>query len=101
MPITREAYSHEVISHGFWPGGRGIEMPVFYAYAAPEPEGLRGEAIRPPAAYYSAELSEFLLPYDAVRAASSPATVLTAFLESTYDAAARLAGWNRAALERK
>ncbi len=99
--ITREAYSHEVISHGFWPGGRGIEMPAFYAYAAPEPEGLSREAIRPPAAYYSAELSEFILPYDAVRAASSPATVLMAFLESTYDAAARLAGWNRPALERK
>ncbi len=97
--ITREAYSHEVISHGFWPGGGAIDA-AFYAYAAPEPEGLRGAAVRPPAAFYSTELSEFILPYEAVRAASSPETVLTAFLESTYDAAADLGGWNRAALER-
>ena len=98
--ITREAYSHEVISHGFWPGGGAIDEPAFYAYAAPEPEGLRGAAVRPPAAFYSTELSEFILPYEAVRAASSPETVLTAFLESTYDAAADLAGWNRGTLER-
>jgi hypothetical protein len=99
-PITREAYSHEVISHGFWPGGSGVEEPAFYAYAAPEPEGLAGAAVRPPAAFYSTALKEFLLPYEAVRAASAPETVLTAFLESTYDAAAELGAWNRQALER-
>ena len=98
--ITREAYSHEVISHGFWPGGGAIDEPAFYAYAAPEPEGFRSAAVRPPSAFYSMELSEFILPYEAVRASSSPDAVLTAFLESTYDAAANLAGWNRSALER-
>jgi len=100
-PITREAYSHEVISHGFWPGGGGVDEPAFYAYAAPEPDGLPGAAVRPPAAFYSTALSEFILPYEAVRAASAPDTVLTAFLESTYDAAAELGGWNRTGLERR
>ena len=99
--ITREAYSHEVISHGFWPGGGGVDEPAFYAYAAPEPEGLPVAGVRPPAAFYSAALSEFVLPYEAVRAASAPDAVLTAFLESTYDAAAELGGWNRAGLERR
>jgi hypothetical protein len=98
--ITREAYSHEVISAGFWPGGRGIEFPAFYAYAAPEPEGFKETRMRPAAAFYSKELSIFILPYEAVRTAASPEAELTAFLESTYDAAANLAGWNRADLER-
>jgi uncharacterized protein DUF5996 len=99
--ITREAYSHEVISHGFWPGGGPVAEPVFYAYAAPEPTGLKTAAVRPAAAFYSTELNEFLLPYDAVRTAPSPSGDLMAFLTSTYDVAATLAGWNRADLERK
>ena len=99
--MTREAYSHEVISHGFWPGGGPIAEPVFYAYAAPEPAGFKTAAVRPRAAFYSTDLNEFFLPYDAVRTAASPDDELTAFLASTYDAAAALAGWNRAELERK
>jgi hypothetical protein len=99
-PITREAYSHEVISHGFWPGGGAIPEPAFYGYAAPEPAGFKEAAVRPGAAYYNRDLNEFVLPYEAVRTAGSPAAELKAFLESTYAAAADLAGWNRAELER-
>jgi hypothetical protein len=99
--VTRESYSHEVISHGFWPGGGAIAEPAFYAYAAPEPAGLKQAAVRPAAAFYSADFNEFILPYDAVRTAPVPADDLTAFLASTYDAAALLAGWDRAELERK
>lgn len=98
--ITREAYSHEVISHGWWPGGGPIDEPAFYAYAAPEPDGLKTAAIEPAAAFYSRDLSEFILPYEAVRRAADPAGDLRAFLRSTYEAAARLAGWDRANLER-
>jgi hypothetical protein len=98
--LTRESYSHEVISHGFWPGGGAVEEPAFYAYAAPEPTGLRDAATRPAAAGYNVVLSEFILPYEAVRTASRPGDELTAFLESTYDAAADLGGWNRSELER-
>jgi len=98
--ITRESYSHEVISHGFWPGGGAVEEPAFYAYAAPEPTGLRDAPARPAAAAYNVALSEFILPYEAVRTTSRPDEELTAFLESTYDAAANLAGWNRGELER-
>ena len=98
--ITRESYSHEVISHGFWPGGGAVQEPAFYAYAAPEPAGFRDAIARPGAAGYHVALSEFVLPYEAVRIAASPAAELTAFFESTYDAAADLAGWNRAELER-
>jgi Family of unknown function (DUF5996) len=98
--MTRESYSHEVISHGFWPGGGGIEEPAFYAYAAPEPPGLRTALVRPDAARYNTELGEFILPYEAVRTAASPEKELAAFLESTYDQAARLANWDREALER-
>jgi hypothetical protein len=98
--ITREAYSHEVISHGWWPGGGPVDEPAFYAYAAPEPEGLKTAAIAPAAAFYSGDLSEFILPYDAVRRAADPEADLRAFLQTTYDAAARLAGWDRANLER-
>jgi hypothetical protein len=98
--ITREAYSHEVISHGFWPGSGPVQEPAFYAYAAPEPDGLKSAAVRPAAAYYHPGLSEFVLPYGAVRTASSPDRELTAFLESTYDSAADRAGWDRAELER-
>ncbi|HJW76755.1 MAG TPA: DUF5996 family protein [Thermoleophilia bacterium] len=99
--ITREAYSHEVISHGFWPGGGAVQEPAFYAYAAPEPAGFKNASVRPAAAFYSTDLHEFVLPYEAVRTAASPAMDLTAFLETTYDRAATLAGWNRSDLERK
>jgi hypothetical protein len=98
--ITREAYSHAVISHGFWPGSGPVQQPAFYAYAAPEPAGLKTALVRPAAAFYHPELSEFILPYEAVRTAASPTDELMAFLESTYDAAAELAAWNRSALER-
>ncbi len=99
--ITREAYSHEVISHGFWPGSGAIQEAAFYAYAVPEPAGFKDEIVRPAAAFYSKDLSIFILPYEAVRTAASPPAELTAFLKSTYDTAATLAGWNRLELERK
>jgi hypothetical protein len=98
--IMREAYSHEVISHGFWPGSGPVQEPAFYAYAAPEPEGLKTAAIEPDVAYYHTELGEFVLPYETVRSTRSPADTLRAFLRSTYDRAATLARWDRAALER-
>jgi hypothetical protein len=99
-PITRESYSHEVISHGFWPGSGAMPNPAFYAYAAPEPAGLKTASVRPSAASYSSDFSEFLLPYEAVRTANSPEADLTAFFTSTYNAAADLAKWNRIELER-
>ncbi|MGB8510650.1 MAG: DUF5996 family protein [Pyrinomonadaceae bacterium] len=97
--VTREAYSHEVISHGFWPGGGGAEA-AFYSYTAPEPEGLSTSAIRPAGAFYSTEMKEFLFPYDALRQTDAPDAALTEFLQSTYEAGAKLARWDRAALER-
>jgi hypothetical protein len=99
--ITREAYSHEVISHGFWPGGGATKAPMFYSYTTPEPAGLSKEPVSPDKAFYSTEMSEFLLPYDDVRQASSPDEALLEFMQSTYEAGARLANWDRAALERK
>ena len=99
--FMREAYSHEVISHGFWPGSDPILEPSFYAYAVPEPEGLKAAPVRPDAAYYHAALNEFVLPYDAVRLASSPDEALAAFIDSTYTQAATLGKWDRAALERR
>jgi hypothetical protein len=103
--VTREAYSHEVISFGFWPGGATqtglhVDEPVLYAYAAPEPAGFRDAALRPAAARYDARLGEFLLPYEAVRTASDPAAEVRAFCEDAYAAGAALGGWDRAALER-
>lgn len=98
--IMEEAYSHAVISHGFWPGSGPIQEPAFYAYAAPEPDGFKAAVAEPSAAFYSTDLNEFVLPYEAVRTAPDPDAALTAFLQSTYDAAADLARWNRAALER-
>jgi hypothetical protein len=98
--FMREAYSHEVISHGFWPGSAPVFEPSFYAYAVPEPAGLKESAIRPAAAYYHRELGEFILPYDAVRRADHPAAELGAFVDSTYERAATLSGWDRSALER-
>jgi hypothetical protein len=98
--VTREAYSHEVSSCGFWPGNGGFGRPAFYCYAYPEPAGFADAPVRPGAAYYSGELREFILPYDAARAAADPAQALLDFLESTYLAAADLGHWDRAALER-
>jgi hypothetical protein len=98
--ITREAYSHEVSSAGFWPGGGAIAYPAFYSYAYPEPPGFAERRVGPAAAFYSTDLREFILPYDAVRTASEPDAVLLEFLESTYAAAADLARWDREALER-
>ena len=98
--ITREAYSHEVISHGFWPGSGAIQEPAFYAYAAPEPPGFKSARVSPEAAFYSHDFSEFILPYEPVRTAPAPADALRTFLVSTYEAGANLAGWNRAELER-
>jgi hypothetical protein len=96
----REAYSHEVISHGFWPGNESLPEPVFYAYAVPEPAGLKGSRIEPDAAFYHADFGEFMLPYDAVRRSTSPDHALMSFVETTYAAAATLGKWDRRALER-
>lgn len=97
--VMREAYSHEVSSAGFWPGGGGVDHAAFYSYAYPVPEGFKTLAVQPEAAFFSESLGEFLLPYDAVRAASDPDAALLAFLQSTYEAAAGAGGWDRAALE--
>jgi hypothetical protein len=103
--ITREAYSHEVISFGFWPGGTtpngvSVDETVLYAYAAPEPEGFRNAEVRPSAARYDERLGEFLLPYEAIRSAPDPRVLVRAFCESVYEAGATLGGWDRASLER-
>ena len=98
--VQLEAYSHEVSSCGFWPGGGIVDMPVFYAYAYPEPAGFRDYPIQPSEAFYSKEMREFFLPYDAVRTAQSPDRMLLAFLQSSYEATANLAKWDRAGLER-
>jgi hypothetical protein len=98
--FMREAYSHEVISHGFWPGSGPVLEPAFYSYAVPEPTGLKEAPIRPAAAFYHRELGEFILSYRAVRAASSPDAAIVAFVNSTYDRAASLGRWDRAALDR-
>jgi len=99
-PITREAYSHEVSSAGFWPGGGDIVGPAFYSYAAPEPPGFSERKVRPSAAFYHPQMKEFLLMYDDVRTAADPKAALMEFLHSTYDAAASLGNWDRKALER-
>jgi hypothetical protein len=100
--VTREAYSHEVSSCGFWPGTPEGPMrePAYYAYMAPEPDGFAAAVVRPAAAAYQRELGEFLLPYEAVRTAPDPDTTLLEFAQSTYEAGASLANWDRAALER-
>jgi len=98
--VTREAYSHEVSSCGFWPGGGPVPTAAFYSYAYPEPKGFSAAKIAPSAAFYSRDLGEFILPYDVVRQAANPDDTLLAFLQTTYEAAANLAGWERAALER-
>ena len=99
--ITREAYSHEVISHGFWPGGGEMKGAAFYSYTAPAPEGLGEQSVKPPAAFYAKEMSEFFLMYDDVRGASEPDETLMEFLQTTYEAGANLANWNRTELERE
>jgi hypothetical protein len=98
--VTREAYSHEVSSAGFWPGGGGgVDEPSFYSYAYPAPDGFSSAPVAPAAARFDAGLREFLLPYEAVRTAADPDAALTEFLQSTYEAAADLGHWDRAALE--
>jgi len=98
--FMRDAYSHEVISHGFWPGNAQFPEPAFYAYAVPEPAGLREAPVRPAAAYYHRDLGEFILPYEAVRTAPDPDAAIQMFVDSTYQQAADLGRWDRAALER-
>jgi hypothetical protein len=97
--ITKEAYSHEVSSVGWWPGGGDIASPMFYSYAAPEPAGFKESPARPAKAFYSTQLNEFLLGYDDVRTAADPRAALLDFCQSTYEAAANLAKWDRASLE--
>jgi len=97
--VACEAYSHEVSSAGFWPGGGAIDYPAFYSYAYPEPVGFRTSKVRPDAAFFSEALGEFILPYDAVRTAAAPDQALLDFLQSTYEAAANAAKWDRDALE--
>jgi hypothetical protein len=97
--VTREAYLHEVSSCGFWPGGGGVDA-CFYAYAYPGPDGFKQYPVQPAEASYNDAFGEFLLPYEAVRTAQAPDEMLLAFLQSTYEAAANLAHWDRAALER-
>lgn len=98
--VTREAYSHEVSSCGFWPGNAAAPLPAFYSYAYPEPSGMTEAEVRPVGAFYSADFREFFLPYDVVRESASPDKALLEFLQSTYEAAADLGRWNRPALER-
>lgn len=103
-PVMREAYSHEVISHGFWfggdwPAGGRVPEAVFYAYAVPEPQGFRETRVSPSAARYAEDLGEFLLPYERVRAADDPEGEVLAFMQSTYEAGASLGGWDRLSLE--
>jgi Family of unknown function (DUF5996) len=98
--ITSEAYSHECISVGWWPGGGDVQGPAFYAYAAPEPAGCGEQAVGPKRALYQGKMREFVLMYDDVRGAKSPRAEILEFAQSTYEAGANLAGWDRAALER-
>ena len=99
--ITREAYSHEVSSAGFWPGGGEISGPAFYSYAAPEPDGFAQEKVRPPTAFYHPQMKEFLLMYDDIRTADAPERLLLDFFQSTYEAAANRGKWDRMSLERR
>jgi Family of unknown function (DUF5996) len=97
----QDAYSHEVISHGFWPGSGPLLEPAFYGYCVPEPAGLKVAQVRPAAAFYHTDLNEFVLPYDAARKCAAPDEAIHAFVDSTYERAATLAHWDRAALERQ
>jgi hypothetical protein len=97
--VAREAYSHEVSSAGFWPGSGAIDYPAFYSYAYPEPAGFRSARVKPEAAFFGEAVGEFILPYDAVRTSGDPDGALLAFLQTTYEAAANAAKWDREALE--
>jgi hypothetical protein len=97
--VTQEAYSHEVSSCGFWPGGGVIPYPAFYSYAYPEPDGFAEVPVKPDAAFYSTDLREFILPYEVVRSSMSPDATLLDFLQATYEGAANLANWDRTSLE--
>ena len=99
LEVMREAYSHECSSAGFWPGGPTLDHAAFYSYAYPVPKDLASQSVRPRGAYFSEQLGEFLLPYDEVRRANDPEAALMEFLESTYEAAATTARWDRDALE--
>jgi hypothetical protein len=99
--FVRDAYSHEVISHGFWPGSGPVLEPALYAYAVPEPVGFKDAKVRPGAAFFHRQLGEFILPYDAVRSAKAPAAAIRAFVDSTYEQGANLAKWDRPSLERE
>jgi Family of unknown function (DUF5996) len=99
-PMSREAYSHEVSSVGFWPGGGDVKGPAFYSYSVPQPDGFKTYAVRPATAKYDAGLGEFLLMYDDIRTAASPEAELMEFCQSTYEAGANLGKWDRAELER-
>src|SRR5258707_896858 len=99
--VTREAYSHEVSSLGFWPGPAAMPTPIFYSYAYPEPAGFAEAKVQPDAAVYEPKLREFVLPYDAVRTAENPDKALLEFSQSAYDAASKLGKWDRASLEEK
>jgi hypothetical protein len=98
--FMREAYSHEVISHGFWPGNDAMPEPVFYGYAVPEPAGFKEAPVEPAQAYYHREMGEFLLPYESMRTSADPDLALTRFVDTTYAAGARLGGWDLQALQR-
>lgn len=98
--MTREAYSHEVSSVGFWPGGGDIKGAAFYSYTVPEPQGFKEARVRPASAYYQKQISEFLLMYEDVRTSESPTATLLGFCQSTYEAGASLGNWDRKALER-
>ena len=99
--VQTEGYSHELTSAGFWPGVKGQSDPVFYAYAYPEPKGYAEENVKPAQAFYHGDLKEFILPYEAVRTSKSPDDTLLDFLQSTYEAGAKLLNWDRAGLERQ
>jgi len=99
LAVSREAYSHEVSSVGFWPGNGGLGYPSFYSYAYPEPKGFSDFPVGPKGAFYHKEMKEFLLPYEIVKKAADPEATLFEFLETTYRAAAENAGWDRATLE--
>ena len=97
--VTREAYSHEVSSAGFWPGGGPVDYPAFYSYAYPVPEGFSSQRVTPDEGFFDEKSGEYILPYSVVRNAADPDQTLLGFLESTYDAAARLAVWDQASLD--
>ena len=99
--VAQEAYSHEVSSAGFWPGGDNFPEPIFYSYAYPTPEGFGDTKVRPDAAYWVGDLGEFVLPYEAVRQAKDPDATLLDFLQTTFDAAASLADWDLASMRRR